>query len=433
LSKVIIQQPQLTATTTEAAAQSAYANLQIQQQHTHIDLDEDGIPFAQPSPDFRFRHFAESFDDRDATFEASLFRLASALFDEIPDLDTSALSTAQAIHATRLARQAAVSAWLKQVTAPSTEDELRSTNDPARQIFSYLTSHQIEEACKTALAAKDLRLATLLAQASYPDAAFQSDLKLQLAKWREYQVDPQIPLSYRRIYELLSGNVGLSAASAIRDEVDGAKAVYISDGLDWKRAFACGYWYAVAGEDDPLRAAVQSYQAACSSTSSEARPALPTPWYDSATDLKKWKLAEKPNDVLFELINFASTRSTSLEVVLTPTGFSPSPLDVRLPWHLYQLLARVLRVADFEDRTDEGASARAEQLTVEYAHQLERVGLWEWACFVLLHLAYPERCAGMSNLTICLIDDVHVTAERKESSKSLRTTLRSCTKTPLRS
>ncbi|KAG8897172.1 hypothetical protein FRC00_004705 [Tulasnella sp. 408] len=81
-------------------------------------------------------------------------------------------------------------------------------------------------------------------------------------------------------------------------------------------------------------------------------------------------------------------------------------MDYRLPWHLYILLATVLRKRDFGDRAeigrgnleeeDEmenaplGTSVLAQSVTLSYASQLEYIGEKEKALFVLLHLEQAE-------------------------------------------
>jgi len=86
-------------------------------------------------------------------------------------------------------------------------------------------------------------------------------------------------------------------------------------------------------------------------------------------------------------------------------------LDSSLPWHLYIILSRCMRVRDFADRGDpgvrrtspssshddaeetgvEGHSPSADLLTSSYAFQLEEQGMLQEAVFVLLHL---EGSAG---------------------------------------
>ncbi|KAG8680496.1 hypothetical protein FRC08_016255 [Ceratobasidium sp. 394] len=89
-----------------------------------------------------------------------------------------------------------------------------------------------------------------------------------------------------------------------------------------------------------------------------------------------------------------------LDNVLYPRAFGPSPVDYRISWHVYLLLAHVLRKRDVSDRSitvdgeDDEAYAtyshKADSITSNYASQLENLGLWWYSVFVLLHLQESE-------------------------------------------
>ena len=116
----------------------------------------------------------------------------------------------------------------------------------------------------------------------------------------------------------------------------------------------------------------------------------------------------EPPDALFSLIRLFADPACSLSAVLKPFSFSPSPSDYRLPWHLYILMSRCLRMRDMADRGDvderfdgaeeepevEGHSPSADLLANSYAIQLEQAGMLQEAVFVLLHL---EGSAGYGN------------------------------------
>ena len=301
--------------------------------------------------------------------------------------------------------------WLEDVVRGDVEEQLRefptggTVDGGAKRIFALLSGHQIERACEAAMDCKDLRLATLLSQAGGDDS-FRSDIKLQLAKWREYRVDPHISKEHRRIYELLSGNVGISAGNLEGDAIDQVQALYISEGLDWKRAFGLQLWYG------KFHATVSESLARYEdSTVANLRTASSLPLYlekpsTAAAVTPKWKPSlNSPSDPLFEFIKLYTDPSHSLESVLLPRNFTSSPLDYRLPWHLYIIFSRVLRKRDFGDRFEtgedamsglEGNSIRADTVTEGYASQLEGEGLWTWAIFVLLHLELPTKYVFLS-------------------------------------
>jgi nuclear pore complex protein Nup98-Nup96 len=377
----------------------------LQLANTRILLD-DGVPFADVDPDLRFRHFHQSPSASARRHESAVWKLGVALFD---DVDTE-LPESESAHSTPydyalyLRRLRALSEWLADVVAGAVEDDCRSphvsSSRAASIVFALLSGHQIERACQAALSNSDLRLATLIAQAGGDDA-FREDVYLQLVKWREQRVDAYIDKAYRRIYELLSGNVGKAEGTGLGDPIDASETIYIPEGLDWKRAFGLHLWYGTF--EAPIAQVVRRYE---DMTQADTRTAVPAPWYvesaeaDREADEMRWTIdGESVNDGLFELIKLFVDPTHDLASTLIPRSFTPSPFDVRLSWHIYMILARALTRRDFEDRVEmtvatgdvtSSISQTADALTVDYARQLESIGLWTWAALVLLHLPLPE-------------------------------------------
>ncbi|KAI5477610.1 hypothetical protein MNV49_006097 [Pseudohyphozyma bogoriensis] len=389
-----------------SASSTTVQTLQLQLSHTPIYLDPSGTPYPVPHPELRFSHFCASLSPLDRSPEAQLWRLGHALFDEIDDFAQPEEATGDILQRlTEIRRKDLLEKWLEDAVRAEVEDDLRdvagssSKDSGAQRVFTLLSGHQVERACQAALEAKDIRLATIVAQAGGDDS-FREDLFLQLSKWREYRVDSHISNAYRRIYELLCGNVGVSEGGSRTDKVDKTDDIRVSEGLDWKRAFGVHLWYGTF--DTPLATTVQRYEKA--TTTKESAPPLPLYLEKPATkdpNSIPWAASKSiPTDPLFELIKLFTSSTHPLEQALLPRNFGPSPLDYRLPWHLYVLFSRVLRRRDFEDRIEveeedaeegmEGNSPRADMVTEGYASQLELQGLWQWAAFVLLHLELPE-------------------------------------------
>lgn len=374
-----------------------------------------------PHPHLSFGDFAdvEHFESSKSS-EANLWRLGAALFDEIEDLNPPEDAPADLVaRLVEIRRRDRLESWLEDVVRDAVEEDLRDIESRptgsgagARRIFALLSGHEIERACTTAVENRDLRLATLLAQAGGDDE-YREDLYLQLAKWREYRVDAHIDDAYRRVYEVLCGNVGLSEGLAAKgDRVDAAAAIFIADGLDWKRAFGLHLWYGTFQASLPT--VVARYETAARDPTSHTAPPLPlyieSPSFaDPATPTRAWTPNtgdSPPTDPLFSLIKIFTDPAYALEDALLPRNFGSSPLDYRLSWHLFMLFSRVLRRRDFEDREMvprddddddeqrevEGYSIKADAVTEAYASQLELGGNWTWAIFVLLHLQLPELC-----------------------------------------
>lgn len=381
--------------------------------HSPIEPDDDGIPFANPSTHLRFSSFASLFSLTDRSYEASLFRLGQALFDEI-DLRLGDSITVDIRHrVSSLRRKVALSSWLENAVIPSIDANLKS--NPAvgssAVAFTLLTGNQVEKACETAMNGGNLKLATLISQAG-GDFDFREDLKDQLQLWREQKIDVHIDESIRKVYALLAG--------IIDEVVEGPKGerggdIDVVKGLDWKRTFGLHLWFS-----EPVDASIAQVFQAYSRLTKDSSPgrivAHPLPWYKEQTSStsSRWKLPSvPPPDAFFSLIRLHAQPACSLSHILTPLSFGMSPVDYALPWHLYIILSRCMRVRDFADRGDsgvgrrddadgdtdgsesetgvEGHSPSADLLASSYAFQLERSGMIQEALFVLLHI---EGSAG---------------------------------------
>lgn len=409
--------------------------LDVQLRNSIIDVDEDdevggdACPAIYPDPRLRFKHFASTLDDslsdakgaHSKRYELAVFRLASALFDEIDlRLDAEQVSTSVRNNAMRLRRKNAVSDWLRWYVDEGLRSEIRahlassapSSVSGEKIIFSLLSAGQFEEACKQALDVGDVRLATLLAQVDGggSDDEFRLDLLDQLSVWRASGVDVFLSTEYRRIFELLSGNVHVSKGNGKRDEAEQVNDLAICQGMDWKRTFSCFLHFSLPFEAG-LEEVVATFETSVGQGVGDHVIVPPLPPYlerDVKPGSKRFRdvIRNKayPNDVLFALLKLFAQRDLPLESVLDAQQYCPSPLNVGLAFHLSQLLSRVLGVRDFSDRVDlgidgeaiarltneRGNSAVHDNLCVQYAMQLETIGLWTWAAYILLHLEMRE-------------------------------------------
>ncbi|KZP25015.1 hypothetical protein FIBSPDRAFT_856394 [Athelia psychrophila] len=375
--------------------------------NTPIVRDADGIPFANPSPKLHFASFTSLFANGNRSYEAAVYRLGKALFDDIDPHLGADVTVDIRNRITALRRKAALSAWLADAVAPSVEAALKSqpSDDAVATAFALLTGNQVEKACEVVTDGGNLKLATLLAQAG-GDFEFRDDLRSQLEIWREQRVDIHIDESVKKVYALLAGMLRVVDGSG-GSGMERCKDVDIFAGLDWKRAFGVHFWFAEP-VDATISQAFESYDQ--QRLEEPERVAGPSAWYVDhpirALHTKhRWTLPP-PNrtpDALFSLIRLHSDPACSLSDILDPLSFGPSPLDYSIPWHLYVILSRCMRVRDFADRGDpevvsgmpedseaddevEGHSPSADLLASSYAGQLEALGLLQEAVFVLLHI-----------------------------------------------
>jgi nuclear pore complex protein Nup98-Nup96 len=370
-----------------------------------IEADEDGIPFANPSPDLRFSSFVSLFSPTDQSYLASLFRLGHALFDDIDlRLGDSVADIRNRI--TTLHRKATLSAWLEDAVAPAVESDLKDESSTGSTSAAYilLTGNQIEKASERAMEAGNMKLATLISQGG-GDLNFREDLLEQLHIWREQRVDVHIDDSIRKVYAWLAGTTDILEGSK-GTGLERCADVDLLKGLDWKRTFGFHMWFS-----EPLDATIgqvfQSYNQLRKQLTSRVTP--PLPWYiespSTMSPESPWRILSPPvhDDALFSLIRLHAEPACSLSRIFTPLSFGPSPVDYSILWHLYILLSRCIRVRDFADRGDpgvnrdmeqdeeeefrvEGHSPSADLLASSYAFQLEGYGMIQEALFVLLHI-----------------------------------------------
>ena len=380
-----------------------------------IQLDAEGIPFANPSPDLSFGSFATLFPPTDQSFAARLFRLGNTLFDEIElRLDDSiSIDARNRVHAVR--RKEALSKWLEGVVASTVDAEVKGnfSGNSASTTFSLLTGHQIDKACEVAVEGGNLKLATLISQAG-SDLEFRTDIRAQLQIWREQRIDAHIDENVRKVYALLGGIVDILEGSN-GTGVERCPDLLVSQRLDWKRVFGLHLWFG-----RPLDASIAEVFDAYDNHWRNAgdRTAAPIPWYfeDKSFEFKHWHLSrnEHPPDAFYSLIKLYADTTCSLETICSPLSFGPSPTDYSILWHLYIVLSRTMRIRDFSDRDDpgvsrgsqeaddgdaqiEGHSPNADVLASTYALQLEQQDLIQEAVFVLLHL---EGSSGWVHFSI---------------------------------
>ena len=388
-AQVTIEDVHLLSEEQKTKALGADRLLRLQLDQTLIETYE-GIPQATLSHAIRFRDFASLFDAGDRSHEANLFRLGHTLFDEI-DLRLPSDASQELIDKIlSVRRKLSLSKWLENAVAPSVDSDLlkNGENRPAK-LFSLLSGNSVARAVDMALEGNDMRLASLISQVGRT-GEFREETLRQLDDWAKFHADSVISVEYRRIYALLAGITDISIGNKSRGS-DASPDVLISKDLDWKRAFGLRLWYAC-----PFETSISDVFAEYDGSLKHPNPpATPLPPYLESAKSSNWNTPTRPTDVLYNLIRLYSDTTISLEQVLSARDSSSSPTDLRLPWHLYQLVSRVLQKRDFLDRDDEGYSAQANRLTQAYASQLEQTGQWTYAAFILLHLETVEGCVLM--------------------------------------
>ena len=337
-------------------------------------------------PSTRFKDYTGLFDAADRSHGAIVWRLCSALFDEI-DLRLPVDADEELVQRVfEIRRKLALGRWLENAVAPSVDHDLLANSSGPEKVFTLLSGNQLERAVQTALDNKDMRLASLISQIGGSES-FRAETGRQLEDWKKHKSSALIGPAYRRLYALLSGIVDVLPGEKTSG-VDEYADVVVSDKLDWKRAFGLRLWFGNPFEDT-IGDVLETFSTQLSQPNP---PAKPLPPYLECPDesVRSWNTSSEPTDILYNLIDLYSSADVSLDQILRSRDDSSSPLDARLQWHLFIMLSRVLHRRDFEDRVG-GYSASADAITAAYAAQLETLDLWNWSAFILLHL---ETAAG---------------------------------------
>lgn len=324
--------------------------------------------------------------------EKSVWALASVLFDPITEKSYFDDETDSIDYIQEKCRKEKLSKFLESLVEVDADDHAHAANTLEEVAFAHLTAHRVEQACAALLEAGDYRLASLIPMIG-GDVTSRELIRRQIDEWRKKGVLAEVAVAIRALYELLSGNTSFSEGVRGPAE-DAAPEFFLPErfGLDWKRSFGLKLWYGCS-EEDGIGKAVLEYEEEMKRWP-ESVPA-PLPWYHDASN----PLNDDTLDILWGLLRLYAEDSLQLEDVLSPRSAGVSNIDLRMSWQLGTMLAKK-RIRDFsgtmmvpqENGPEESAPGSiADQVTVDFAGALETAGLWEWAIFVVLHLADPDN------------------------------------------
>ncbi|CAI8057887.1 Nuclear pore complex protein Nup98-Nup96 [Geodia barretti] len=368
--------------------------LASQLEHSDVKFDSDSsIPRFHPKEgacllhgfDALSRHLPPS-RDGDGLAQRQmqlLWGLAMALWGELEGASENPALADQTSYVHRLARRKAVTRWLMQAAASTVEKEVSASGDTDSEylgaLLSLVSGRQIAGACHLAHRHGDHKLALLLGQITGGKPNFRRLAYEQLDLWRRLGVQEHISCPRLCLYALLAGLMVWD-----RDEEgEGGEGVNVCRGLDWKRVFGLHLWYSCS-PTARVAEAVAQFTRAFSDEGCYTLPPVPAymemkgagfvpPTFGNYDDLTL--------DSCFHLLRLYCARDHSLERSLDPATSVPFHLDYRISWHLWSVLHSLYY-------THLHASSLS-LLHLSFSSQLESVGLWHWAVFVLLHLPLP--------------------------------------------
>ncbi|XP_069615683.1 nuclear pore complex protein Nup98-Nup96 [Ranitomeya imitator] len=344
-------------------------------------VQKDGCPRLVPNPGNAAIHdyagwaskFCQECSEPVVKQWSLTWALCQALWGQLRELEVRLDDANEYVE--QLQRRKAFSHWLADTAAGRIEDEvaLHLHERPIQAVFSFLTGCRISEACRLAQKCGDHRLAILLSQLVGSRQVVELNV-MQLVDWRSLQVDAFIPEERLKIYALLSATpVWLSSDK---------RSINVCSELDWKRALAVHLWYMLPPTAS-IPQALQQYETAFQESEDGSRyAAYPLPAYLEEHGLRLEAIDADTSsirrDVCFHLLKLYSDRCYDLRQLVDPRSVTPDPLDYRLSWHLWM----VLQALNYRHLSGQSQGL----LHASYAEQLETVGLWQWAVFVVLHV-----------------------------------------------
>uniref|UniRef100_A0A8C1VCF4 Nuclear pore complex protein Nup98-Nup96 n=1 Tax=Cyprinus carpio TaxID=7962 RepID=A0A8C1VCF4_CYPCA len=388
--------------------------LEIGLKHSTINT-EDYCPFIQPAKGVDALHgYAEWIMEVNKDIRGGdaclahwrqVWTLCAALWGRLGDRDVETEQYSD--YQQQLERRRSFSHWLSECAAECIEEEVGRAlqRSHAEAIFSYLTGHCISKACKLSQKSGDHRLALLLSQAV--GSQFCRDLlALQLSDWNNMQTDSFIEEDRLRIFALLAGKpVWQSTDSCIN----------VCSELDWKRCVAVHLWYMLPPTAS-VADALAKYESAFQGSEEVKRYACPPlpPYVDELEllgldeEMDETESKKPLFDICFHLLKLYSDRFVivhyTLQQLLDPSTVTADHLDYRLSWHLWN----VLQALNYNHLSTPCQGL----LHASYAAQLESVGLWEMAIFVLLHI--PD--SGRRESAVREMLNLHCSLEETEES-----------------
>jgi len=314
-------------------------------------------------------------------------------------------------------RIAALGAWIQQAVAAEVQAEKKLVHSSEETCRILLSGRQLPQAAKAAQEGENWRLAALVAQAG----RCQADVRKQLAFWKKTGTLDYINKDLLRVYHILSGNIAAEAAAKLTGDADEVP-------ICWLRALGMHLWYADSpwseGSmplDMPLdekkgslvvhvgdnghahseggswqksvESVVNSYLRHSTDRKSPAAPPCPphlVAKQAAASDSREFETPRK-QDLRLSLLQLYTQNQAyegGLACLLVPEKALFSYLDYTLSWHLHEVLRRPgLGLEALHAPGGQGRNVgfeRVAALVTNYAAELEAMGLWKWAVYVLM-------------------------------------------------
>ena len=227
-------------------------------------------------------------------------------------------------------------------------------------MFALLSGNKVQEAVmECAVKLGFPRLASIIAACSTTHES-KKCIAQQLEAWEKGECLTFMEENEVLLLQMLSG---------------GSKQVF--DRLEWKRRFGVFLWYRFAS-DRPLASVVKAFENFFSHLSSHAPPAHLTGVGSESEEV----------DFCFHVLKVFADSKHEARKMFRPESYGENQLDWHLCWFVRWAIARLpKRVAASFVRMIPPLATEASvgsALTVRFADQLETLGLWHWAVYIVL-------------------------------------------------
>lgn len=314
----------------------------------------NGFPKVSPNKSFDFKQIVNNLSYDFSQKQGTVWELASALFDNNANEEIVGVNDTDVVNRVlEIQRREALIAWIKNDIQPAIDAKLDSSSDTFEQIFLLLSSFNLSSAAKLAISSNNLHLSVLISLLGSNDPDVKLSAGKQLEVWKRNAVLQTIPPGLVKIYQLLKGDV---LATDLIDDV--------SPGISWRTKL--GLLLSYGDINESLATLI-----GCFIDSESA--SIPDEDQTFFNLFKLFVFKHHSNYDISEI--FALLRGSKL-------------YDVTLQWYLYEILFRSTKQLSF------GADNEliGDRTTLLFSEELQSMGLWEEALFVLLHLTNNTAC-----------------------------------------
>lgn len=346
--------------------------LELQKQHTELvqkDDEQPEVPHAVTPAEISFAALAQVDTGSSAlgVQEKAIWELCSILFDPLDvcagELLEGMTDEQVAEYEPRLRIERFQQFW-SELIAPAVDSQIKATRSAAEKAILLLTKGDVVTACQLLMDAGDVKLATLIAQLPGSETS-REVLKQQIQMWQERKDWSEFSDAHKALYSILAGETCIVSGIGGAPE-DKAKQFCLSErfGLDWRQSLAlCMYF----GGHESIVHAVGAYIRNLNDDGRETVKPLPS------------NGAEDGENTLLGLLRLYALKEAHVERLFDSATVSGSAMNSRLAWQL----ATVLEAKDLCEFSEE----KMDDLTLDFASQLESAGAWTKAAWTVLHLS----------------------------------------------